>query len=67
MLLAYSASFGSQGLVANRYMNTFREPILEWNRKLNAVADVVQLMAEIQRSWLCECGGVYVGRWWLRC
>lgn len=43
-----------QGLVANRYMNTFREPILDWNRKLNAVADVVQLMSEIQRSWLCE-------------
>lgn len=40
--------------MANRYMNTFREPILEWNHKLNAVADVVQLMAEIQRSWLCE-------------
>lgn len=40
--------------MANRYMNTFREPILEWNLKLNAVADVVQLMAEIQRSWLCE-------------
>lgn len=47
-----------QSLVANRFMATFREPILDWNAKLNAVADVMQLMADIQRSWSCERGGV---------
>lgn len=43
-----------QGMLANRFMATFREDITGWNRKLNAVADVVQLLAEIQRSWACE-------------
>ena len=43
-----------QGMMANRFMSTFRDDILAWNRRLNGVADVVQLMAEIQRSWACE-------------
>ncbi len=40
-----------QGMMANRYMATFKDPILGWNKKLMAVADVNQIMAEIQRSW----------------
>lgn len=31
-----------QGMMANRYMATFRDTILGWNKKLMAVADVVQ-------------------------
>lgn len=40
-----------QGMMANRYMNTFRDSILSWNKKLMAVADVVQILVEIQRTW----------------
>lgn len=40
--------------MANRYMSTFRDDILRWNKNLMAVADVQQLMAEIQRSWACK-------------
>jgi hypothetical protein len=40
-----------QGMMANRYMATFKDPILGWNKKLMAVADVNQIMAEIQRTW----------------
>ncbi|KAK9867723.1 hypothetical protein WJX84_004647 [Apatococcus fuscideae] len=40
-----------QGMIANRYMNTFRDEILGWNKNLNGVADVNQLMGEIQRTW----------------
>lgn len=47
-----------QGMLANRFMATFREDITGWHRRLNAVADVVQLLAEIQRSWACELGSV---------
>jgi hypothetical protein len=32
-----------QGMMANRYMATFRDAILGWNKKLMAVADVVQV------------------------
>jgi hypothetical protein len=39
-----------QGMMANRYMDTFRDPILGWNKKLMAVADVVGIVAEIQVS-----------------
>ncbi len=38
-------------MIANRYMNTFRDEILGWNKNLNGVADVNQLMGEIQRTW----------------
>lgn len=44
-----------QGMMASRFVATFRDEVTAWNKKLNAVADVVQLMAEIQRSWACEC------------
>lgn len=37
-----------QGMMANRYMDTFRDPILGWNKKLMAVADVVRIVTEIQ-------------------
>lgn len=37
--------------MANRYMNTFRDEITGWNKNLNGVADVNQLMGEIQRTW----------------
>lgn len=37
--------------MANRYMNTFRDEILGWNKKLMNVADVNQIMTEIQRTW----------------
>lgn len=40
-----------QGMMANRYMNTFREAILSWSTKLMNVYDVNQLLSEIQRSW----------------
>jgi dynein heavy chain, axonemal len=38
-----------QGMMANRYMATFKDDILGWNRKLMNVADVNQIMTEIQR------------------
>ena len=40
-----------QGMMANRYMNTFRDDILGWNKKLMNVADVNQINIEIQRTW----------------
>jgi dynein heavy chain len=40
-----------QGMMANRYMKTFEEPILSWNKKLMMVADVNQILSEIQRTW----------------
>ena len=40
-----------QGMMANRYMNTFKEPILSWNKKLMNTADVNQILQEIQRTW----------------
>lgn len=40
-----------QGMMANRYMNTFRDAVLAWNKKLLAVADVVAILTEIQRIW----------------
>jgi hypothetical protein len=40
--------------MSSRFVAAFRDEVQAWNRKLNAVADVVQLMAEIQRSWACE-------------
>ena len=40
-----------QGMMANRYMKTFEEPILGWNKKLMMVADVNQILSEIQRTW----------------
>ncbi|CAD7704939.1 unnamed protein product [Ostreobium quekettii] len=40
-----------QGMMANRYMNTFRDPILGWNKKLMNTADVNQILQEIQRTW----------------
>jgi hypothetical protein len=39
-----------QGMMANRYMDTFRDPILGWNKKLMAVADVVAVVSEVQVS-----------------
>lgn len=38
-------------MMANRYMNTFRDKILGWNSKLMNTADVNQIMSEIQRTW----------------
>lgn len=40
-----------QGMMANRYMATFRDAITGWSRKLMAVADVTALLAEVQRTW----------------
>ncbi len=40
-----------QGMMANRYMNTFKDEILGWNKKLMNVADVNQILSEIQRTW----------------
>jgi len=40
-----------QGMMANRYMKTFEGPILSWNKKLMMVADVNQILSEIQRTW----------------
>ncbi len=38
-------------MMANRYMDTFRDEILGWNKKLMNLADVNQIMSEIQRTW----------------
>lgn len=38
-------------MIANRYMATFKDEILGWQKKLNDVSDVNQIMAEIQRTW----------------
>jgi dynein heavy chain len=38
-------------MMANRYMNTFKDEILGWNKKLMNVADVNQITIEIQRTW----------------
>ena len=40
-----------QGMMANRYMDTFRDEITGWNKTLASVADVSQIMMEIQRTW----------------
>ena len=40
-----------QGMMANRYMNTFKDEILGWNKQLMSVADVNQIIGEIQRTW----------------
>ena len=40
-----------QGMIANRYMNTFRDDILHWNKSLMAVADINQILSEIIRTW----------------
>ena len=40
-----------QGMMANKYMKTFEEPITSWNKKLMMVADVNNIMSEIQRTW----------------
>jgi Dynein heavy chain, N-terminal region 2 len=40
-----------QGMMANRYMATFKDDILAWNARLNAVADVSQAVGDIQRTW----------------
>lgn len=45
-----------QGMMANLYMDTFRDPILGWNKKLMAVADVVATVGEIQVSTKSQLG-----------
>jgi hypothetical protein len=55
-------------MMANRYMDTFREEIISWNKSLMGVADVQQLIAEIQRSWACKlgpAGDIYTLAAWL--
>lgn len=39
-----------QGMMANRYMNTFREPILSWNKKLMNTAEVNQILQVTKRK-----------------
>lgn len=46
-----------QGMMANRYMDTFRDSILSWNKKLMAVADVVAIAGEIQVGVRDACAG----------
>ena len=40
-----------QAMLANRYMKTFEEAITGWHKKLERVADVNQILSEIQRTW----------------
>ena len=40
-----------QGMLANRYMKTFEGQITGWHKKLMTVADVNQILSEIQRTW----------------
>ncbi|KAI8464229.1 MAG: flagellar alpha dynein [Monoraphidium minutum] len=42
-----------QGMMANRYMATFRDAILGWNKRLMAVADVVQEFKATQNCVAC--------------
>ena len=45
------AQVAVQGMMANRYMKTFEERIVSWNKKLGMVYDVTQTLNEIQRQW----------------
>lgn len=40
-----------QGMMANRYMATFRDQISSWAKRLMGVSDVVSITADVQRSW----------------
>ena len=40
-----------QNMMGSRYLATFEEQVTGWQKKLSAVADVVSLMSEIQRTW----------------
>eukprot|EP00899_Mesostigma_viride_P003607 jgi/Mesvir1/13247/Mv18980-RA.1 len=40
-----------QGMMASRYVATFQDEVTGWNKKLATVADVVQILNEIQRTW----------------
>jgi len=40
-----------QGMMASRYLATFEEGVTYWQKALGNVADVVQILGEIQRTW----------------
>ena len=40
-----------QNMMGSRYLDTFKEQVEGWQKNLAAVADVVSLMSEIQRTW----------------
>ena len=40
-----------QNMMGSRYLSTFEKQVTSWQKNLSSVADVVQIMAEIQRTW----------------
>jgi dynein heavy chain len=40
-----------QNMMGSRYLATFEKQVTTWQKNLSSVADVVQIMAEIQRTW----------------
>ncbi len=40
-----------QNMMGSRYLSTFEKEVTTWQKNLSSVADVVQIMAEIQRTW----------------
>ena len=40
-----------QAMLGSRYLATFEERVTSWNTKLNNIAEVVNLLNEIQRLW----------------
>jgi len=38
-------------MFSSRYLGTFEEQCVYWQKSLASVAEVVQLLAEVQRSW----------------
>ncbi len=40
-----------QNMMGSRYLSTFEKQVMSWQKNLSSVADVVQIMAEIQRTW----------------
>ena len=40
-----------QNMMGSRYLKTFEKQVMSWQKNLSSVSDVVQIMAEIQRTW----------------
>lgn len=38
-------------MFSSRYLSTFEEKCVYWQKSLAAIAEIIQLLAEVQRSW----------------
>jgi dynein heavy chain len=38
-------------MFSSRYLSTFEERCVYWQKSLAAIAEIIQLLAEVQRSW----------------